>query len=229
VDDENGYGGVGNDDALKSPSSSHSSKDTAGDPKVISSLANSTSRGEIFTRVENVTEEGFDKIVPSDVAPSSTHHVCDIFTDWEKKRGTISANRQRDTDSVIGLECSPTSVKPRRGKRSNAKTAPPDRGRPSSKVRIREVEAVKSSKPSGMIKKKKMGHAYARHHRDQAWEVEDLNDVNVATDGSIQCMVRWKPTEVRMNKLIGAALHNRCELLFKRKYGNEAWEKLRMM
>jgi hypothetical protein len=67
------------------------------------------------------------------------------------------------------------------------------------------------------------GHAFPRQHLN--WRVKDLDSVHLAKDGSIQCTVIWEPTVVAKTDLVGAALHNRCEELFKEAYGQDEWKK----
>ena len=52
-----------------------------------------------------------------------------------------------------------------------------------------------------------------------------MNDVYLAEDGSLRCVVRWERSVVAAADLIGAALLKRREELFKEKYGTERWEK----
>ena len=67
------------------------------------------------------------------------------------------------------------------------------------------------------------GYAFPRQHLN--WRVKDLNGVHLAKDGSIQCTVIWEPTVVAKTELVGAALHSRCEELFKEAYGQDEWRK----
>jgi len=57
------------------------------------------------------------------------------------------------------------------------------------------------------------------------WRVKDLDSVHLEKDGSIQCTVIWELTVVAKTDLVGAALHNRCEELFKKTYGQGEWKK----
>lgn len=53
--------------------------------------------------------------------------------------------------------------------------------------------------------------------------VEDVEDVYLGEDGSIQCVVRWKASLVTKEHLVSEALRRRCEELFKKKYGAQEW------
>ena len=53
--------------------------------------------------------------------------------------------------------------------------------------------------------------------RDYA-RVADVEDVFLGEDGSIPCVVTWKPSLVTKENLVGRVLQRRCEELFKKKY-----------
>lgn len=53
--------------------------------------------------------------------------------------------------------------------------------------------------------------------------MEDVEDVYLGEDGSIQCVVRWKASLVAKERLVSGVLHQRSEELFKKKYGVEEW------
>jgi hypothetical protein len=55
-------------------------------------------------------------------------------------------------------------------------------------------------------KKGGLGHAFPYYYRDKEWEVEDLDDIYLEKDGSIQCLVKWKPTVVKSTALVGEAV-----------------------
>jgi len=67
-------------------------------------------------------------------------------------------------------------------------------------------------------------HPCKRRRSAYAYPVEDIENVYISEGGSIQCMVRWKPSLVATDNLVGEELHRRCELLFKEKYGSQEWE-----
>lgn len=50
-------------------------------------------------------------------------------------------------------------------------------------------------------------------------QIADVEDVYLAEDGSIQCVVRWKASLVAKENLASESLRRRCEALFKKKYG----------
>jgi hypothetical protein len=95
---------VDNNDALDSlfPPSGRPSEAMAGDPVVDSALANSTDGREKLTSGENVIDGA-----PSQVAPSSTNHVYDVFAEYEEAFGTRRARRvpqkkNRQASSSLG-------------------------------------------------------------------------------------------------------------------------------
>jgi hypothetical protein len=95
-----------------------------------------------------------------------------------------------------------------------------------SRVMTRKAKEVKET--SGRLdtheKKETLRHAFPRYYRNKDWRVEDLDEVYLTEDGSLQCVVRWEPTVVAGRGLTGA-LRERCEELFKEKFGAEEWEK----
>ena len=50
-------------------------------------------------------------------------------------------------------------------------------------------------------------------------KVADIEDVYLGEDGSIQCLVTWKPSLIAMENLDGEELRRRCEELFGKRYG----------
>ena len=50
-------------------------------------------------------------------------------------------------------------------------------------------------------------------------QTADVEDVYLAEDGSVQCVVQWKALLVLRENLVSKRLHQRCEVLFKQKYG----------
>ncbi len=50
-------------------------------------------------------------------------------------------------------------------------------------------------------------------------KVADIEDVYLGKDGSVQCLVTWKPSLIAMENLVGEELWRRCEELFEKRYG----------
>lgn len=49
----------------------------------------------------------------------------------------------------------------------------------------------------------------------------DIEDVYLAENGSIQCLVSWKSALIAMENLVGGGLRQRCEELFRKRYGHQ--------
>jgi hypothetical protein len=75
---------------------------------------------------------------------------------------------------------------------------------------------------------KRLGHAIPRYCRDKDWEIDDLDDVDMAKDGSIWCIVKWMPTTLNAKTLVGEAVGKRLKELVTEKYGAEAWDSGRL-
>jgi hypothetical protein len=63
------------------------------------------------------------------------------------------------------------------------------------------------------LRKKPLGHAFPRHCLDKEWEIDALDDVDKAEDGSLWCTVRWKPTIHKAETLVGEATEKRLKEL----------------
>lgn len=96
-------------------------------------------------------------------------------------------------------------------------------GFPRGEWRHRGKESDETSALLDSVLKEEFGHAYLRYCRDKAWEVDDLADIRLAKDGSVRCVVRWKPTEVKSTALVGEKLQKRLEEMFEKKYGVDKW------
>jgi hypothetical protein len=59
---------------------------------------------------------------------------------------------------------------------------------------------------------------------DKDWKIDDLDDVDMATDGSLWCTVKWMPTTLNAKTLVGEAVEKRLKELVTEKYGAEAWD-----
>ena len=70
-----------------------------------------------------------------------------------------------------------------------------------------------------------LGYAFPRHRLDRDWEVQDVSDVCLLDDGSVQCVVTWEPTVVSISEVVGERLRLRCKEVFIEKYGVEEWER----
>jgi len=126
------------------------------------------------------------------------------------------------------------SAEPIERKRSlrKASTTDPDSTRPLggdalSKRPRREITKTWKARDADRMVEPDDGNAsgYACPRQRLNWRVKDLDSVHLAKDGSIQCTVIWEPTVVAKADLVGAALHNRCEELFKETYGEDEWKK----
>jgi hypothetical protein len=73
---------------------------------------------------------------------------------------------------------------------------------------------------------KRLGHVLPRYYRDKEWEIDNLDNVDMAEDGSLWCTIRWKPTRLKAKTLVREALGEILEELFTEKYRVEAWNKL---
>jgi len=51
-------------------------------------------------------------------------------------------------------------------------------------------------------------------------KVAEVEDVYLGEDGSIQCLVSWKPSLIAMKNLVGEELRRRSEELFNKRYGH---------
>jgi hypothetical protein len=50
--------------------------------------------------------------------------------------------------------------------------------------------------------------------------VADVEDAYLGEDGSIQCLVIWKPSLISIKNLVGEELRRRSEELFAKRYGH---------
>lgn len=71
---------------------------------------------------------------------------------------------------------------------------------------------------------KRLGPTIPLYFRHKEWEIDDLDNVDFAEDGSLWCTVRWKPTTLNAKTLVGKAVKKRLKELFVEKYGVEAWK-----
>jgi hypothetical protein len=85
----------------------------------------------------------------------------------------------------------------------------------------REAREVASS--CDLFEEKGLSHSFPRNCRDKEWEIDNLDDVDMAEDGSVWCTVKWKPTRLNAKTLASAA-EKRLGELFAEKSGVEAWE-----
>ena len=51
--------------------------------------------------------------------------------------------------------------------------------------------------------------------------VAEVEDVYLGEDGSIQCVVSWKSSLIAMDSLVSGELRQRCEQLFRKRYGQK--------
>ncbi|OCT49039.1 hypothetical protein CLCR_05223 [Cladophialophora carrionii] len=51
--------------------------------------------------------------------------------------------------------------------------------------------------------------------------VTEIEDVYLGEDGSIQCVVAWKPSLIAIDSIIGRELRRRCEQHFEMRYGQK--------
>jgi len=51
--------------------------------------------------------------------------------------------------------------------------------------------------------------------------VADVEDAYLGEDGSIQCVVTWKSSLIAIDSLVGGELRQRCEQLFRKRYGRK--------
>jgi hypothetical protein len=51
--------------------------------------------------------------------------------------------------------------------------------------------------------------------------VAEVQDVYLGEDGSIQCVVMWKSSLIAIDSLVGGELRQRCEQLFRKRYGRK--------
>lgn len=49
-----------------------------------------------------------------------------------------------------------------------------------------------------------------------------MDEVDITEDGSLWCTVRWRPTRLNTETLVGEAVRERLKELFTEKYGAEA-------
>jgi len=138
------------------------------------------------------------------------------------------------TSSCPTVDTTKHSAEPIQRKRSlrKASTTDPDSTRPLggdalSKRPRREITKTWKARDADRMVEPDDGNApgYACPRQRLNWRVKDLDSVHLAKDGSIQCTVIWEPTVVAKTDLVGAALHNRCEELFKETYGQDEWKK----
>jgi hypothetical protein len=102
-------------------------------------------------------------------------------------------------------------------------SVPRKRPRQNRVVTQRAREAQEDLALLKSLGRRALGHAFPRNRRE--WEIEDLEDVQLAEDGSVQCLVMWKPTVVNSTALVRSRIKDRLEQLFKERYGMEEWEK----
>ena len=49
----------------------------------------------------------------------------------------------------------------------------------------------------------------------------DIEDVHLGEDGSLQCLITWKPSLIAMENLVGQELRRRCKKLFGKRCGHQ--------
>jgi hypothetical protein len=166
------------------------------------------------------------------VMPVSPFPLCSSNEPVGDKLGTQKLRQQTQTPTRIQTLSTPLSRK-RRGLsagsgqllRDDSHIKRPRRSRkPSAKAATVAVAKGSSDLPAAPSEKT-AGHAFPRHYLDKAWRVEDLDDVYLAEDGSLRCIVIWQRSDVAATDLAGEVLLQRKEELFKEKYGTERWEK----
>ena len=82
------------------------------------------------------------------------------------------------------------------------------------------MEAERSQTSSDRYRKKQASFVYPDSGIGEVVGVVDgIVDVYVGEDGSIQCLVTWKPSLIAMENLIDEELRRRCEELFGKRYG----------
>lgn len=166
-------------------------------------------------------------ISPSPTEVASDGHYATYLTNTERDGVSPSAqNEGRQEEPARSTPTSPNLPSQKRpGTSAGLDTPLPKRPRRSTRMtREKAKEAEKTLERLGSHGQKTLYHAYPRHFRDKDWRVEDLNDVFLAEDGSVQYVVRWEPSVVAEGALC-EALQERGVQLFKEKYGAKAWEK----
>jgi len=140
-----------------------------------------------------------------------------------------SVNAQQKQSHMAPGPSSPVLDKPRQfsAEPSLQPNAPSRRKR--KRVETRKArEAREDSALLNSLERRRgggLGHAFPPNRRE--WEIEDLEDVQLAKDGSIRCLAKWKPTMIDSTALVGKRVQKRLEELFKEKYGAEEWMKNR--
>jgi hypothetical protein len=100
--------------------------------------------------------------------------------------------------------------------------ASPELSRKRKRVETRKArEAREDSALLNSLERRRGGLGYAFPPNRREWEIEDLEDVQLAKDGSIRCLAKWKPTMIDSTSLVGKRVQKRLEELFKEKYGVE--------
>jgi len=49
----------------------------------------------------------------------------------------------------------------------------------------------------------------------------EIEDVHLGEDGSLQCLITWKPSLIAMENLVGQKLRRRCKKLFGKRCGHQ--------
>jgi hypothetical protein len=99
------------------------------------------------------------------------------------------------------------------------------RPKQSCRTKVEAQKAREAASSCDSSQEKGLGHSFPRNCRDREWEIDDLDEVDMAEDGSVWCTVKWKLTRINAMTFAGAA-EKRLGELFTEKYGAEVWEML---
>jgi hypothetical protein len=165
---------------------------------------------DIYAEREQPTPEGSPPTQPADMQPYSTTNASLNPDKASIKRSRLST----DTDIPH----------PKRSRRKRVETRKAREAREAREPAAPAVSAA-SAASAASFGSKQLGHAIPRYFRGKDWEIDDLDDVDLAEDGSVWCTVMWKPTRINAKALTGAA-EKRLGELFTEKYGQKAWEML---
>ncbi|KAF2183829.1 hypothetical protein K469DRAFT_689590 [Zopfia rhizophila CBS 207.26] len=130
--------------------------------------------------------------IPTEVASDSlyTSYLINI------ERGSVSSSSRKEDWSNMSQPEALQLRQIRLRKRCGMSAGPhaPLTKRPRRSARAKEAE--KTSVHLGSRGQKTLCHAFLFHYRDKDWRVDDLDDVYLAEDGSMQCAMRWEQSVV---------------------------------
>jgi hypothetical protein len=91
---------------------------------------------------------------------------------------------------------------------------------------LEEVVAERSQTWSDRYRKKRAPFVSLSSGMGKAaGKVADIEAVFLGEDGSVQCLVTWKPSLIAMENLVGEELRRRCEKLFGKRYGHQEMQR----